>query len=84
MQSGQVLKAPSTAPAGGAVQVTVQAGVHEVWVDAPGAPYRKQRVPRSGRVTIAVPNAPGEVIAVSVVRGAVVQTVLISIVAPAP
>ena len=64
--------------------ITVRGGHQEVWIDAPGEPYRRQQAPKSGKVTIPVPNTPGEVIAVSVVRGNDVQTVLITIVAPSP
>ncbi|MEC9047971.1 MAG: hypothetical protein VYA51_08155 [Planctomycetota bacterium] len=84
MQSGHPIQAPSTAPAGGTVDVTIQSSHREVWLDVPGEPYRLVKVPKSGKLTIAVPNAPGEVLSVSVVTGAVVKTALISIVAPSP
>ena len=84
MQSGHPIHAPSTAPAGGTVDVTIQSSHQEVWLDVPGEPYRLVKVPKSGKLAIAVPNAPGEVLTVSVVTGAVVETVLISIVAPSP
>ena len=84
MQSGNPIQAPSTAPAGGTVEVTIKSRATEVWVSVPGEPYRKVQVPKSRKITISVPNTPGEVINVNAVRGSEVKGVLISIVAPSP
>ena len=84
MQSGNPVQAPSSAPAGGTVVVKIKSNAGDVWVDVPGEPYRQIKVPKSGKVVIPVPNAPGEVISVRVVRGAEVTGVLIPIVAPTP
>ena len=64
------------------MDVTIQSS-HQALLDVPGEPYRLVKVPKSGKLT-KLPNAPGEVLSVSVVTGAVVKTALISIVAPSP
>lgn len=80
MQSGNPIQAPQTAPAGGSVEVRIQDTASSVWVQVPGEPYRQVKVPKSRKITIPVPNAPGEIIEVNVERGGTVRGVSIVIV----
>lgn len=82
IQGSQGIRAPSSAPAGGTVEVTVSSGDREIWVSSGPNSLTRHRVPPNRRVTIPVPNLPGEVISVSTVNGSTVRTVLITIVAP--
>jgi hypothetical protein len=67
------------------VDVTVgpNEGAVEVSMGGPGPPTRL-RVPPSKKVTIPVPQLPGEVMAVTVGTGFNARTILITIVAPSP
>jgi len=84
-QSGEGLKGPSTAPAGGTIEISV--GPNETTVEVsmggPGAPA-SLKVPPSKKVTIPVPSLPGEVMAVTVGTGFATRTILITIVASSP
>ena len=82
MQSGDPIKAPASAPAGGTIEVTIQSGSTEVWISVPGQPYRQVTLPKSGKLSIAVPNTPGEFLEINVVHGNVVKGISIPIIAP--
>jgi len=84
MQSGNPIQAPAHAPAGGTVEVQVESSVSQIWVQLPGEDYVLMKVPKSGKVTLDVPNTPGEIIEVNVRRGGSVVGVSIVIVAPTP
>lgn len=85
MQSGNRIQGPSVAAAGGTVEITLTRGDREVWVDN-GGPNNVTRhhVGPDRKVTVPVPNTPGEYLFVTVVHGSDVTTITIPIIAPSP
>ncbi len=84
-QNGEGLKGPTTAPAGGTVEISVGPNEMSVGVSMGGSGSPTSLpVPPNKKVTIPVPSLPGEVIAVTVGTGFRVRTILITIVAPSP
>ena len=86
MQGGSRIQGPSTAEAGGSVEITLNdVSDKEVWVEG-GAPNNSTRhkVGPDRKVTVSVPNAPGEILVVTVVHGSNVTAIYIPIVAPSP
>ena len=82
-QDGGKLDAPSTAPAGGFVEVTVKSNdtFIEVVIAGSNNPTRL-KVPPSKKVRVPVPNQPGNVLLVHAGQGFDACTILIAIVAP--
>ena len=85
MQGGNRIQGPSTASAGGTIEITLTRGDREVWVDngAPNSVTRYQAGPNR-KVTVSVPNTPGEYLFVTVRHGSDVTTITIPIIAPSP
>lgn len=84
LQGGEGIRGPSTAPAGGTVDVEVAGNEPWVWVNFGPGNVTKLKVPPSKKVTIPVPPNPGEVFAVTVGKGLNKRSILITIVAPSP
>jgi len=86
MQGGNRIQGPPTAPAGGTIEITLSnQSDREVWVEG-GAPNNttRHKVGPDRKVTVSVPNAPGEFLVVTVVRGSNVTAIYIPIIAPSP
>jgi len=84
VQGGEELKGPSTAPAGGTIEIQVGPNETTVWVSSGVGDLTGYTVPPSKKVTIPVPPTPGEPLLVTVGRGLDKRSIIITIVAPSP
>ena len=86
MQGGNRIQGPSSAPAGGTIEVTLNnKSDNAVWVSG-GAPNNitRYKVGPNGKVTVSVPNTPGEFLFVTVEHGGTFTTLLIPITSTSP
>lgn len=83
-QGGEGLSGPTTAEAGGTIEVSVGPYHRSLELELPGGSPTKLPVPPNKTVTIPVPSLPGEVIRVTIGKGLTKRQIFITIVAPAP
>ena len=86
MQGGNRIQGPSAAPAGGTIEVMLNnKSDSEVSVSNGGAnDLTNYKAGPNGKVTVSVPNTPGEVLVITVEHGGNFTSLLIPIVAPSP
>lgn len=82
-QGGEGIRGPSTAPAGGTIDIEVGSNDQSIWVNS-GTNLSEYKVPPSKKVTIPVPPAPGELFVVTVGTGLNKRSLIITIVSPSP
>ena len=84
-QGGEGIKAPTTAPAGGTIDVGVGPNDTEIQVSMGSADdVKTYDIPPSKTVTIPIPNEPGAVVSLAVGKGFSKRIVYVLIVAPGP
>jgi hypothetical protein len=85
MQGGNRIQGPSTAPAGGNIEVTLTRGDAGVSVSNGGQnSLTNYKVGPNGKVTVSVPNTPGEFLFVTVEHGGNFTTIYIPITSTSP
>ena len=85
MQGGNRIQGPPAATAGGTIEVTLTRGDAEVSVSGGGPnSLTKYKVGPTRKVTVPVPNTPGEFLFVTVEHGGTFTTLLIPITSTSP
>ena len=85
MQGGNRIQGPPTATAGGTIEVTLTRGDAEVSVSNGGPnSLTNYKAGPTGKVTVSVPNTPGEVLFVTVEHGGNFTTIYIPITSTSP
>ena len=79
---GGALRAPTTATAGGTVNIDVACAASTIWIDNGSGDITCIEVPANKTVTIPVPETPGAVMTVTVGRGRMRDTLQITITSP--
>ena len=86
MQGGNRIQGPSTAEAGGTIEVTLNDVSDTKLVVSGGGPnsLTNYKAGPNGKVTVSVPNTPGEILAITVEHGGNFTTIYIPITSTSP